>query len=44
MKKAVVALEAAGHELVPWKMDTLRAVELILRVFRSDAAGDIYRK
>ena len=44
MKKAVVALEAAGHELVTWKMDTLRAVELILRVFRSDAAGDIYRK
>lgn len=44
LKKAVAALTSAGHEVVPWKIDTVRAVELILRVFRSDAAYDIRRK
>lgn len=44
MKKAVAALTSAGHEVVPWKVDTIRVVELILRVFRSDAAGDVRRK
>lgn len=43
-KKTIAALTSAGHEVVPWKVDTIRVVELILRVFRSDAAGDIRRK
>ncbi|ORY19058.1 amidase signature domain-containing protein [Clohesyomyces aquaticus] len=32
LKIVAKALKAAGHELVPWKLDTNRAVELVLRV------------
>lgn len=43
LKRAAAALAADGHEIIPWKVDQVRAVELILSVFRSDAAADIRR-
>jgi amidase len=44
LKKATKALETAGHEIIPWKIDTKRAVELVLSVFRADSASDIHRQ
>lgn len=44
MREVTKALRDAGHETIPWKMNTKRAVELVLNVFRSDAAGDISRQ
>ncbi|KAF2121621.1 acetamidase [Lophiotrema nucula] len=44
LKTVTKALKAAGHEIVPWKIDTKRAVELVLRVFRADSASDIHRQ
>lgn len=44
MKRTVAALKNAGHEVIPWKIDQEKAVELILKVFRSDAAFDIHRQ
>ena len=44
LKKTVAALGAEGHATIPSNIDTTRVVKLILRVSRSDAVGDIYRK
>ena len=44
LREVIQVLQDAGHEIIQWKMDTRRAVELILQVFRSDAAGDIARQ
>ncbi|KAJ4363691.1 Acetamidase [Neocucurbitaria cava] len=44
IKNVTKALKAAGHEIIPWKIDNKRAVELVLRVFRADSAGDIQRQ
>jgi amidase len=44
LQKAKHALIQAGHEIIPWKLDTKLATELVLRVFRADAAGDIHRQ
>lgn len=44
LKRTAAALKAAGHEILPWKIDQQRAVNLLLKVFRSDAAIDIHRQ
>lgn len=44
LKRTAAALRAAGHEIIPWRLDQQRALELVLKVFRSDAAADIRRK
>jgi amidase len=44
LQKVINALQAAGHEIIPWKLDTKRAVALVTRVFQADSAGDIHRQ
>lgn len=44
LRVTAAALTAAGHEVIPWKIDQQRAVELALKVFRSDAGVDIRRQ
>lgn len=44
LKRTARALQAAGHEIIPWKIDQKQAVELVLQVLRSDAASDIRRQ
>jgi amidase len=44
LQKVKNALEAAGHEIIPWKLDTKRAAALVTRVFQADSAGDVHRQ
>lgn len=44
LKRTAAALRAAGHEIIPWIIDQHRAAELVMKVFRSDAAVDIHRQ
>lgn len=44
LKRTAAALQAAGHEIITWKIDQQRATDLVLKVFRSDAAIDIHRQ
>jgi amidase len=43
MKKLETKLTAAGHEVIPWRIDQKAALSILLRVFSSDASGDIDR-
>lgn len=43
MKTLEAKLLAAGHEIIPWKIDQKAALEILLKVFSSDASGDIDR-
>jgi amidase len=43
MGKLETTLTAAGHEIIPWKIDQKTALSILLRVFSSDASGDIDR-
>jgi amidase len=43
MKKLETILFAAGHEIIPWRIDQKAALSILLRVFSSDASGDIDR-
>jgi len=43
MKKVEAKLSEAGHELIPWIIDQKSALSILLRVFSSDATGDIDR-
>ncbi|KAK2810065.1 hypothetical protein FQN50_003259 [Emmonsiellopsis sp. PD_5] len=36
-------LKAAGHEVIPWKLNQKRAMELLTSAFTSDAHGDVDR-
>lgn len=36
-------LTSAGHEIIPWAIDQKAALSILLRVFSSDASGDIDR-
>lgn len=44
IRRTVATLKKAGHEIIPWNIDQQRAVELVLKVFGSDAAFDIHRQ
>jgi amidase len=43
MKKIEATLKGADHEIIPWKVDQKAALSILLRVFASDASGDIDR-
>ncbi|RDW92269.1 acetamidase-1 [Coleophoma crateriformis] len=43
MKNVEEKLRAAGHEIIPWKLDQKAALKILLKVFSSDASGDINR-
>jgi amidase len=43
MKRLETILKDAGHEIIPWKIDQKAASSILLRVFSSDASGDIDR-
>ncbi|KUJ10518.1 acetamidase [Mollisia scopiformis] len=43
MKKLETKLRAAGHEIISWRIDQKAALSILLRVFSSDASGDIDR-
>ena len=43
MKELETKLRAAGHEVIPWRIDQKTALSILLRVFSSDASGDIDR-
>lgn len=43
MKELETKLKAAGHEVIPWQIDQKAALSILLRVFSSDASGDIDR-
>jgi len=43
MKRLEEKLMQAGHETIPWVIDQKTALSILLRVFSSDASGDIDR-
>jgi amidase len=43
MKTLEQKVIAAGHEVIPWIIDQKTALSILLRVFTSDASGDIDR-
>jgi amidase len=43
MKRLEKILIAAGHEIIPWRIDQKTALSILLRAFSSDASGDIDR-
>jgi amidase len=43
MEKLEAVLKAAGHEVIPWRIDQKAAISILTRVFASDANGDIDR-
>ena len=43
LKVADKKLSAAGHTIIPWRIDQKKALELVLRTFTSDANADLDR-
>ncbi|KAG0649284.1 Acetamidase [Hyphodiscus hymeniophilus] len=43
MRELEARLKAAGHEVFPWRIDQKTALSIVMRVFSSDASGDIDR-
>lgn len=43
MKQLECKLRAAGHDIIPWRIDQKTALSILLRVFSSDASNDIDR-
>ena len=44
LKEVAAVLTAAGHRVIPWRIDIARTLELLLQVFQSDASGDFTRQ